>query len=152
MSKDNRKKGAYASAKKKIGQGKKQTTPLARAPKKSHWEFAVFTKKSMVFNRAANRLGRALKALYGDEVTISFYEKMLSNLPSMPDDRKDLIYIDPMVIELHSKFTFAKEARDTERESFRSDIAIANIEGGLAAAKIIAAEGSMLNDDDMEIK
>jgi hypothetical protein len=60
---------------------------------------------------------------------------MIAAYPSMPEDRKQLIHVSDELIGQYEKFKAARDTRDTERDSFRGDIAVANVEGGLEAIK-----------------
>jgi hypothetical protein len=113
-----------------------QGGPSAKAgPQRKLWEWADFTKKSVDFQTEAKLLAQLVTATYGDNITISRFEKMIAAYPSMGEDRKELIYITDELIKQYEKFKAARDKRDTERDSFRGDIAVANVEGGLEALK-----------------
>jgi hypothetical protein len=60
----------------------------------------------------------------------------------MSEERKSLIFIDDEITGYFDNYRKAREVRDTEREAFRGDIAVADVEGGLAIAKAIAGKMS----------
>lgn len=130
----------------KPGEAKASATASKKqAPTRKGWEFASFTKKSVEFNKLAAKLSLLIKETYGDTVSISQFEKLIASLHSMDASKKALVYIDIDAIELVKAFRKARDARDAERDSFRSDIAVADVEGGLEAAAELAAT----NDNDM---
>jgi hypothetical protein len=114
---------------------KKGGPTVKTAPQKKLWEWADFTSKSVAFQQEAKKLAQMVTATYGDNVTISRFEKMIAAYPSMPEDRKQLIHVSDELIGQYEKFKAARDTRDTERDSFRGDIAVANVEGGLEAIK-----------------
>lgn len=109
----------------------------ATQPRKG-WEFAAFTKKSVNFNKLAQELSHLLHKTYGDTVSITQFERFLAALPSMEAEKRAMLHLDTGAIALYEKYKNARDQRDTERETFRSDIAVTNVEGGLATAKAIA--------------
>jgi hypothetical protein len=129
----------------KNGPPKKGNAPAKKtaAPTKKGWEWAPFTNKSVTFVAAARKLSELLTQTYGDNVTISLFEKMIAAMPNMSAERKALIYIDQETINAFEEYRKARDARDTERETFRGDIAVADVEGGLAAAKAVVSTMSI---------
>jgi hypothetical protein len=111
---------------------KKATSPPGKkpAPAKKGWEWAPFTVKSTLFNEKARELSELLVQTYGDEVTISKYEKMMAAFPAMPEERKVLIHFTDELKQAYADFKQARLTRDTERETFRGDIAVADVETG----------------------
>jgi hypothetical protein len=97
------------------------------------WEWAPFTKKAFGFNQKARDLADALKSTYGDNVSISQYEKLIAAIPSMTDAQRGLLYLDPKIVILLKDYRTARAARDSERDNFRGDIAIGNVDTGLEA-------------------
>jgi chloramphenicol O-acetyltransferase len=134
-------KQGNASKGSKVGSNKKLETPTKKkvVPAKKGWEWAPFTLKSVAFTAAARKLSELLTQTYGDNVTISSFEKMIAAFPSMTDERKALIHMDQETVEAYEDYRKAREVRDTERETFRGDIAVADVEGGLAAIKAAAS-------------
>lgn len=102
---------------------------------KKLWEWANFTTKSVSFNKEAKALAQLISETYGDGVTITQFEKMVAAFPSMSEDRKGLIFVTDELIAQFEKFKSARDTRDTERDSFRGDVAVANVEGGLEALR-----------------
>jgi len=121
----------------KIGGTRKSGPPFGKKgiPAKKGWEWATFTKKSVCFTDEARKLSELLTQTYGDNVSISQFEKMIAAYASMTDDRKGMIYINQAMIEQYEIFKAARDARDSERDSFRSDIAVTDVEGGLEALR-----------------
>jgi hypothetical protein len=116
--------------------GSKKTGPPPKkggVPPKRGWEWAPFTKKSVVFNTEARELSALLTQTYGDTVSITLFEKMISSYPSMTAEQKPLIHMNDQLIAKFKRYKTARDERDTERDSFRGDIAVANVEGGLEA-------------------
>lgn len=108
-----------------------------------------FTKKSHKFTCAARDLSDSLKSDYGDNVSISQFEKFVSAIPSMTDDQRNLLYVDGSLLVLMKNYRDARAARDAERDSFRGDVQIGNVDTGLAA---LVKLGENLSDDDDEKK
>lgn len=52
------------------------------------------------------------------------------------------------LLNLLREFRAARDARDTERETFRGDIAVANVESGIAA--ILETDAAMAEGDGSE--
>jgi hypothetical protein len=104
----------------------------ADAPNKS-WEWAPFTKKAVEFTQSARALASALKLAYGDNVSISQYEKLVSAVPSMTDDQRALLHVDKKIVALYRSYRTARAIRDSERDNFRGDIKISNVDTGLEA-------------------
>jgi hypothetical protein len=114
--------------------------PSEKPVKGSGWEFAAFTKKAVAFTGAANKLASAIKKTYGDGVSISAYEKMVNAFPTMEKDRQSLVFIDLNINQLLQTYRSARDARDSERESFRGETKVADVESGLAAIAKMAAD------------
>jgi hypothetical protein len=111
------------------------------------WEWAPFTKKAVGFNLAARALADALKSAYGDNVSISQFEKMIAAIPSMTEAQQDLIYLDHSTIVLLQDYRRARAERDSERDNFRGDTAIGNVDTGLEALERLG-----LLNEEAEIK
>ena len=97
------------------------------------WEWAPFTKKAFEFNQTARALADALKSAYGDSVSISQFEKFIAAIPSMTDAQRGLLHVDPKIIVLLRDYRSARASRDSERDNFRGDIAIADVDTGMEA-------------------
>lgn len=119
-----------------------------QVPAKKGWEWAAFTKKSVTFNRCAANLSELLSQTYGDNVSISQFEKMVSALASMKPEQKELIYLSKGTLDCYEDYRTARDARDTERKNFRDDISVVDVEGGLKVATEIAREETL--ESDME--
>jgi hypothetical protein len=111
---------------------KKASTPK-ESPNPKGWEYAAFTKKSVGFNSAAKVLSASLKTEYGDNVSISQFEKLISSLQSMTKEEQSLIYISQTSVNLLKSYRAARASRDSERDNFRGDTAIGNVDTGLEA-------------------
>jgi hypothetical protein len=110
----------------------KLATPKSEKPS-TGWEWASFTKISHEFTRVARELATALKVAYGDNVSISQFEKLLMAVPSMTEAQRGLLYIDPNIVALFKAYRSARDLRDSERNTFRGDIQIGNVDTGLEA-------------------
>jgi hypothetical protein len=119
---------------KKAPPAKKQA-PVKVAPKSKIWEWAIYSKTSVQFTEAANKLSKSLVSTYGNSVSISHYEKLISAIPTMPEAERALIHIKESEIKLLTAYRAAKKARDDERDSFKSDVNIADVDTGLEALK-----------------
>jgi hypothetical protein len=141
MAKDKAKSPKKAPNAQKKGTGSKGTgvrTGNAGPPKQKGWEFAPFTTTNVRFVAAARVLAQSLTELYGDGVSISSFEKMVAAYQGMEPQRKVLITFGSAetkteLLNQLREFRAARDARDTERETFRGDIAVANVESGIAA-------------------
>jgi hypothetical protein len=51
----------------------------------------------------------------------------------MTDAQRGLLYLDPKIVILLKDYRTARAARDSERDNFRGDIAIGNVDTGLEA-------------------
>jgi hypothetical protein len=106
------------------------------APQKvanSGWEWAPFTKKAVAFNAAAKELADSLKSVYGDNISISQFEKFISAVPSMTGTERGLLQVDDKCVELFKLYRTARSERDSERDNFRGDKAIGDVDTGLEA-------------------
>jgi hypothetical protein len=124
---------------------KKQTKPSKRKPSANpakpqkadlpsgSWEWAPFTKKAFDFVQTARELANALKLAYGDNVSISQFERFIAAIPSMTEAQRGLLYVDPKIVVLLKDYRTARAARDSERDNFRGDIALSNVDTGLEA-------------------
>jgi hypothetical protein len=62
-------------------------------------------------------------------------------------ERQSLIHMDEYTVRAFEEYKKARDARDTERESFRGDIAVADVEGGLEAIKAdLEKQGQAMDD------
>lgn len=112
--------------------------------------YAFFTHKSVGFNKLARDLSDRLKDLYGPEVTISQFEKLVAEFPSYSAKERELIYLDKELLDLLASYRSAKDSKDTERRSFRSDISIKDVATGLEACLSITANGPAFAENLVE--
>jgi hypothetical protein len=110
----------------------KKVIPKSETPT-TGWEWAPFTKKAHEFTHAARVLSSSLKEAYGDNVSISQFEKFVGAIPSMTDAQRGLLYVDPKIVVLLKDYRTARASRDSERDNFRGDVAIGNVDTGLEA-------------------
>jgi len=129
MAKTKSRKGSKKGPQKGLPHSKKE------APPKKGWEWAPFTKKSVAFTAAARKLSGLLTRTYGDNVTISQYEKMIASFQSMTKEQQSLIHIGQADLEALAEYRKARDIRDTERDTFRGNIAVADVEGGMEAIR-----------------
>jgi hypothetical protein len=97
------------------------------------WEWAPFTKKAFEFTQTARVLADTLKSVYGDNVSISQFEKFVAAVPSMTPAQRGLLHVDPKIVVLLKDYRTARASRDSERDNFRGDIAIGIVDTGLEA-------------------
>jgi hypothetical protein len=95
----------------------------------------VFTKVNSAFVEAARNLSDALTKLFGDDVSISHFEKAVGEIPALSDEERALLDIDEPLLNLLEKFLECRRARDAERVGFRSLKSVSTIEASLAKAK-----------------
>jgi hypothetical protein len=128
---------------------KKAKPQKADAPNKG-WEWASFTKKAFEFNQTAKVLADALKSAYGDNVSISQFEKLIAAIPSMTDAQRSLLYVDPKIVVLLKDYRTARAARDSERDNFRGDIKIEDVDSGLEALESLGLLNEEVEDQEEE--
>jgi len=107
------------------------------------WEWAPFTKKAFVFTQTARALADALKSAYGDNVSISQFEKFTAAVAKMSDAERGLLYVDQDIVVLLKDYRLARAARDAERDNFRGDTAIGDVDTGLEALEALG----LLNEE-----
>jgi hypothetical protein len=107
--------------------------PQTGANSNKGWEWAPFTKKAVDFNRAAKDLSDSLKSVYGDNLSISQFEKFVGAVPSMTEAQRGSLYVDRHSVDLFKIYRDARSARDAERDIFRGDKAIGDVDTGLEA-------------------
>jgi hypothetical protein len=95
--------------------------------------WAFFTHKSVEFNKLARDLSDRLHAIYGPEVTISQFEKLVTEFPTLSKEQQGLVHLDRGLLDALRVYRNAKDAKDTERRSFRSDLPLKDITTGLEA-------------------
>jgi len=122
----------------------------AEAPNPKGWEWAPFTKKAFEFTQTARALADALKSAYGDNVSISQYEKFIAAIPSMTDAQRGLLHVDPKIVVLLKDYRSARASRDSERDNFRGDIAIGNVDTGLEALESLGLLNEEAEDQEEE--
>jgi hypothetical protein len=127
------KKSESKEAPRKGGLSKKAKKPEKGAGQLKLPVWAFFTHKVVEFNKLARDLSDRLHAKYGPEVTISQFEKLVAEFSSLSDMDKELVYLDKKALALLNDYRSAKDAKDTERRSFRSDLPIKDITAGLEA-------------------
>jgi hypothetical protein len=125
-------RGGKAANKSKAKNGKTQSRKEAKGGI-SLPSWASFTYKSVAFVHAAEGLSTKLLTIYGREVTISSFERMVAEFASLKAEEKALILLDKDCLILLQKYREAKDAKDTERKSFRSDTPLKDITTGLEA-------------------
>lgn len=95
--------------------------------------WAFFTKNSVDFVQVAKALSTKLHDVYGPEVSISQFEKMIAEFPSLKEEEKASIYLDKEMLALLENYRSKKDAKDTERKLFRIDAPLKDITTGLVA-------------------
>jgi len=95
--------------------------------------WAPFSKKSVAFVAVAKRLAECIHDTYGDNVSIAQFERFCVAADSFSPEEKGIMHLEKDLVLLLVQYHKAKEERDTERSSFRSDIKITNVEGKLAS-------------------
>lgn len=111
--------------------------------------WALFTIKSVEFSSAARDLSDRLKLIYGPETTISQFGKFVAEYPALTPEQKSLIMLDKMSLNLLQLYQTAKDAKDTERRTFRSDAPIKDITTGLEAC--LSTFDGEEGDEDEEV-
>lgn len=117
------------------GTKKSSASSKKKNPAKKGWDYAKLTKVSVAFNQEARQMSELLLQTYGDGVSITLFEKMIADLPQMKEEMKSLIYLNDELIDGLERYRASRDARDTQRDSFHSDISVANVEGGMEAAR-----------------
>jgi hypothetical protein len=64
----------------------------------------------------------------------------VSAIPAFTQEQYELIHCDDQIVAEFEEFRKARTERDAERETFRGDIAVANVEDGLTTIKKIASK------------
>lgn len=95
--------------------------------------WASFSKKSVAFVAVAKRLAEHIHDVYGDNVSIAQFEKYCVAAASFSAEEREIMHLEKDSILLLVEYQKAKDERDTERSSFRSDIKVTNVEGKLAS-------------------
>jgi len=121
------KRGAHKGSRKNSSEKKQgQKTPA----------FWSFTRSASKFRCAASELATILSAVYGPGVSISHFETFVSEVPTMSAAHREMCDIPAEAIEALTAYLQAKEARDAERLSFRSETTGRSITAGLEAIKL----------------
>jgi hypothetical protein len=115
------------------GQGAGKPAPKKDPVKRTGYEWQAFTRKSMDFVKSARELSEYVEVSFGPQVSITQYEKFLVAYANMSLEDKARHTVGRDGIELVVEYQHAKEARDTERQSFRGDIAVADVAGTMAS-------------------
>jgi hypothetical protein len=105
--------------------GKTQYPKTDKSP--AWWSF---TPASVRFVQSARELSAALEILYGVNVSIAHYERMVREVQA-DKSIKELIHNDHKIIALYKRYAYDLEARNKERDIFRSQKAANTITGGL---------------------
>jgi len=127
---------------------KEQSAPKGKGNTLPVWAF--FTKNSVEFVKTARELSARLHDLYGPEVTISQFEKLVTEFPSLTKSQQDLVFLDKGSLELLKSYRTIRDSKDTERRSFRSNIEIKDITSGLEACLSVAAPAPESGELDEE--
>jgi hypothetical protein len=98
------------------------------------------TRANALFARSAAALATALEETYGEGFSITRFEKVLAELPSLSEEQKSQLYIESSLLNLFKEYRVNKEARDSERESFRSFRSVEAIAAGLEMADSVNKE------------
>lgn len=124
------------------GAGNKQNASKGTQKESQGWEWQWYTVKSVTFNKAAKTLAAEVESLYGNQgkVSISHFEKMVAAMGSMSKDERAMIHVSKSALEALSNYIKARDERDSERQAFRSDVKIVDVEGTLGA--LLASIGS----------
>jgi hypothetical protein len=125
----------------KKGTGKPKTVPKAALAKGYEWQ--AFTTKSVNFVAAAREMSDYVTRTYGTSVSITQYEKFLVAYSQMGLEERSNHCVEENGVILARNYQAAKDARDSERQSFRGDIQVADVQGTLAslAASFSGPEG-----------
>jgi len=98
-----------------------------------HWW--VYTKVNSDFIVAAKELSDMLHDRFGD-VTITHFEKAMTEISSLPDEEYNLVFLDDCLLDALRNYQSAREKRDEERRSFRS---VHSVEGVAATIDKVRA-------------
>jgi hypothetical protein len=60
---------------------------------------------------------------------------MLGEWPSLSDEQRSLIHLEPELLELYESYLSCRTTRDAERDSIRSLKSVSTVEGALAYVK-----------------
>jgi hypothetical protein len=126
-------KGKKAPRKGPKGGGNKPNPSRKPGSKTPAWWNA--TKTNVAFVAMAGQLAQELKALYGASFSIAQFERMVAELPQLSEEHKSLLVIPAALLDLYQAYKGKKEARDSERESFRSFRSVEAFNAGLELAK-----------------
>lgn len=84
--------------------------------------YPLVGKKKVEFNLLASSLDHELKRLYGQEMTISKFEKILIEVRGRAD-LKDKLYLTDEILKSHKDFVAARTAYQLEAADFRATYA-----------------------------
>lgn len=124
-------KGRKSSAKNK--QKAQPDSGKTGKSKSSGWEFAPFTTKAVAFNAAAKKLAAYLHDLYGESVSIAAFEKFAIAANSFSEQEFAIVTLETEGVSLLMHYQKAREERDAERQAFRSDVQVKDVEGSLVS-------------------
>jgi len=125
--------GAKASDKQSKGASKQAPQKEKQGKKPISYEWQNFTKKSVAFNSSARELSEYVEVIYGTNISITQFEKFLLAYGNMNMEEKHGLFVEKKGIDLVITYQTAKDARDAERLSFRGDVAVADVQGTMAA-------------------
>jgi len=114
---------------------KQQHTPESGKPgiaKASGWEFAPFTTKAVAFNAAARNLAEYVHLTYGDAISIAAYEKFVIATESFSKEERAQVHLEKDGVLLLVNYQKARDARDAERQAFRSDVKVKDVGAAMA--------------------
>jgi hypothetical protein len=124
-------KGRKSSASTK--QKRKSVSDKTSKAKSSGWEFAPFTIKAVAFTQTAKKLAAYVHHTYGDGISIAAFEKFAVAADSFSKEEAAIVHLDPDGIRLLIDYQKARDARDAERQAFRSDVQVKDVEGAMAS-------------------
>jgi len=131
----------------KVKPSKGRTSDKKKSESAGGYAWQAFTKKAVEFTRAARDLSRHVVETYGDNTSITQYEKFCVAASSMTPEERNIVHIEHVGVVLLTKYVAAKEARESERRSFRDEAPIGNVEGTLAS---LAASFQTSHTDESE--
>jgi len=124
---------ATKSASKTKKQNQQPESGKSGKAKTSGWEFAPFTKKAVAFNAAARNLAEYVHATYGATVSIAAFEKFVIAAAGFSKEEASQIYLEQDGVLLLVNYQKARDARDAERQAFRSDVKVKDVGKAMAS-------------------
>lgn len=126
------KQAKSTAASKRAPAGKTAASTKSKDPPNG-WEWAAFTKKAVAAVAAAKVLDEELKYTYGQSMTITSFEKFVAAYATFSDDQKSIVHVEAGTVALLKQYRQAIAARNAERDSFRGDVKVADVDSGLSA-------------------